>query len=165
MSGSLLGQTGPDCDAIVASTQCMEEIFDASVMFYDYLCSEQWEGECNMQSSINRFGTVSIGTSERFTDYNLAVKGRIISEVLRVCKNSPWCDFVFDNEYNLKSLPEIKRFITVNKHLPECTTAKQIENDGVLDIEQILLEQQVKIEEIYLHLFDLNNRIKMLEND
>ncbi|MBR5209467.1 MAG: hypothetical protein IKV67_06400, partial [Paludibacteraceae bacterium] len=63
-------------------------------------------------------------------------------------------DYVFEEDYNLKSLSEVESYIKENKHLPGIPSAAEIEQNGVSlsKMSNILLE---KIEELTLHMIRL----------
>jgi len=89
---------------------------------------------------------------------------------IRVDLNT-WADHVFDQNYKLMSLKEIKQFITENGHLPDVPKASEIESKG-LDLGEMQRIQMQKIEELTLHLIQLDERlqtsetrIKALENE
>jgi hypothetical protein len=83
---------------------------------------------------------------------------------VRVDLNVPAPDYVFENDYKLSSLDEIKSYIDQNKHLPEVPSAKEIEKNGVQlgEMNMILLK---KIEELTLHLVNQNKRLEKVENE
>ena len=114
--------------------------------------------------SIKNDGAVVIGSvSAPAFGYKLSVDGKVISEELKVQLSQNWPDYVFDDEYHLMELSDIKEFITTNKHLPGVPSAKQIENDNgfeVGEMNRILLE---KIEELTLHVIKLNEQIIELQ--
>lgn len=113
-------------------------------------------------------GNVGIGTSlidSNPNNYKLAVNGKIgAKEVLIENTSSIWPDYVFAPQYNLPSLNEIEQFTKQNKHLPEIPSAAEIERSGqnLGRINALLLK---KIEELTLHLIQLDKRIKELENE
>lgn len=72
-------------------------------------------------------------------------------------------DYVFENDYNLMPLKEVESFVKLNKHLPQIPTAKEIEKDG-LELGNIQVKQMEKIEELFLYIIELNNKIEFLEN-
>ena len=63
-------------------------------------------------------------------------------------------DYVFDEDYQMKSLSEIEAFVKENKHLPGIPSAAEMSENGVSvsTMSNILLE---KIEELTLHLIRL----------
>jgi len=71
-------------------------------------------------------------------------------------------DYVFEPGYELLPLPELKKFIADNRHLPDMPSTKQIKKEGVKIFEQnqLLLE---KLEESYLYIIQLEGRIAKLE--
>lgn len=75
-----------------------------------------------------------------------------------------WPDYVFDRKYKLQSLAELETYIQKHKHLPEVPSAKEAEKEGVNPGEnQALLLK--KIEELTLHLIEMDKRVKQLETD
>jgi hypothetical protein len=114
-------------------------------------------------------GRVGIGTTN--PDAKLTVKGTIHAEEVKVDLNVPGPDYVFEKDYTLMSLEEIKAFIEKHKHLPEVPSAKEMETNGVnlSEMNMILLK---KVEELTLHLIkqdELNknqlSRIEQLESE
>ena len=102
---------------------------------------------------INQSGDVGIGTDE--PDAKLAVSGKIHAEEVKVSASVPAPDYVFEEDYPLASLDEIKAYITENKHLPEVPSAKEMEANGIElgEMNMLLLK---KIEELTLHMIKQN---------
>lgn len=83
-------------------------------------------------------------------------------------------DYVFEHHFNGYSeqypnysqltLKETKDFIKKHKHLPGLPSAKDIQKQGGIIINQAVDANLEKIEELYLHLFELNHRMKKLEH-
>ncbi len=71
-------------------------------------------------------------------------------------------DYVFEENYDLRSLEETKAYIHTNKHLPEVPSAKEMEANGIElgDMNMLLLK---KIEELTLYILEQEERIKRLE--
>lgn len=96
--------------------------------------------------------------------YKLAVSGGIITEKVRVATNgSPfWADFVFEPKYNLKPLPELEKYIKLNKHLPEIPTTVEVTKNGIdlAEISALLLQKQ---EEMTLYMIEQDKKIRRLE--
>ncbi len=111
---------------------------------------------------INSTGNVGIGTTNPGT-YKLAVEGVLGARALKITLAS-WADFVFNDDYKLKSLSEVENFIKKHKHLPEVPTAVEIEKNG-LDVAEIQAKQMQKIEELTLYLIELNKKVEKLEQE
>lgn len=102
-------------------------------------------------------GNVGIGTTN--PQAKLAVDGNILANEIKIKTDIAVPDYVFEKNYDLKSLEEIENFISANKHLPEIPSAKQIHAEG-LDVAEMNLLLLKKIEEITLQLIQLNNKVK-----
>lgn len=80
-------------------------------------------------------------------------------------------DFVFEEDYKLRSLEEVEAFVKENKHLPEIAPAAQMREEGVKMADfQIQLLQ--KVEELTLYMIelkkeneDLREKIEKLEEN
>ena len=94
----------------------------------------------------------------------LTVKGSIHSEGVKVDLNVPAPDYVFEPDYELRTLKEIKKYITENKHLPEIPSAVEIDKNGINlgDMNMRLLK---KIEELTLYQIELLERLEKLETE
>lgn len=115
--------------------------------------SSQWT---TSGSNINfTTGTVSIGTTTAPSAYKLAVGGKIVAEEVVVKLQTNWPDYVFEPDYKLLSLEELRSFIKQHKHLPGVPSAKEVEENGVPvgEMNALLLK---KIEELTLHILELN---------
>jgi hypothetical protein len=64
-----------------------------------------------------------------------------------------WSDYVFNDDYKLRSLSSLESFIKQNKHLPEVPSAKEVEEKGISvgDNQALLLK---KIEELTLYVIE-----------
>ena len=107
----------------------------------------------------NALGTVGNAWESK---YKLAVGGAIYAEELKIQLTESWADYVFDPNYNLKSLKEVKEFISQKGHLPGIPSAKKIESEG-LSVSHIQVLQMEKIEELTLHLIQVNQEKDDLE--
>ena len=92
----------------------------------------------------------------------LSVGGHICTNSLRITASSCWADYVFSKDYQLMPLEKVESFIQENQHLPNVPSANEIENNGI-DVEMVTVSQQEKIEELFLHLIEMNKRMKEIE--
>ena len=95
-------------------------------------------------------------------NYDLFVGGGILAEEIRVA--SGWADYVFYDDYKLLSLPSVKSYIQENGKLPNIPSACEIESNG-LPLGDITVLQQEKIEEAFLHLIEMEERLTALEKE
>lgn len=101
-------------------------------------------------------GKVKIGAVDITPNgYKLFVEEGILAESLRVAvdRSEDWADYVFEENYDLMPLNDVKQFIDRNNHLPNVPSAKEMVSKGldVLESDAILLR---KIEEAYLYILE-----------
>jgi len=104
-------------------------------------------------------GNVGIGTNNPDV-YRLAVNGSIRAKEIRV--NTGWADYVFERNYKLRALPDLEKFIRINKRLPGIPAASQLKKEGV-DISAMQTKMMAKIEELTLYLIEANKTIEQLK--
>jgi hypothetical protein len=123
----------------------------------------KFNGKVGIGNGFGNFPTIA--GSVNVAAYNLFVKGGILTEEVRVNLQSAWADYVFEENYNLKSLEEVEAFISQNGHLPNMPSAKQVKEEGI-ELGEMVKMQQEKIEELTLYLLQLNkeNRKEKEEN-
>ncbi|AUP78825.1 tail fiber protein [Flavivirga eckloniae] len=105
-------------------------------------------------------GNVGIGTTA--PDMKLAVKGKIHAEEVKIDLNVPAPDYVFKEGYNLISIKELEKFIEENSHLPEMPSAKEFEENGIMQAEMDM-NLLKKIEELTLYTIEQQKKIESLE--
>jgi len=108
-------------------------------------------------------GTTSFPTTiggANISAYRLFVRGGILTEEVRV--RTGWADYVFADDYQLKSISEVETFIKENKHMPNVPSAAQVEEEGI-SLGEMAKIQQEKIEELMLYIIQQEKRIKALE--
>ena len=71
-------------------------------------------------------------------------------------------DYVFDENYDLKSLDEVEAFVKENKHLPGVPSASKMKEEGMSlsEMSNLLLE---KVEELTLHLIRVEKENRALK--
>ena len=107
-------------------------------------------------------GGVSIGLDTVYDNYALAVDGKIAAEEVVVKNSGYWPDYVFRDDYPLRSLEELEKYIEQNKHLPGIPDEHEIAEHGInlSRLNKSLLE---KIEELTLYLIELDKEREMLK--
>lgn len=107
-------------------------------------------------------GEVGIGTTKVPAGYRLAVSGKSMMEGANLLLQSAWPDYVFDKEYEILPLLDLKRFIESNKHLPNIPSAATVEKEGI-DIGEMSTLLMQKTEELTLYFIMLDEQLKKLE--
>lgn len=115
-------------------------------------------------------GKVVIGNPAQ--DYNIAtpggyrlyVEGGIMTEHLRVAirSTSDWQDQVFDPNYQLMSLSNLKLFLKEHRHLPGIPSADEVLKNGV-EVQAMESKLLQKIEELSLYLLQQQDEIDALK--
>ena len=100
-------------------------------------------------------GKVGIGTTN--PSEKLSVNGTLRAKEIK-CQASPWPDYVFASDYNLKSLASVEEFIVQNGHLPNIPAAAEVDENGIAlgEMNARLLE---KIEELTLYTIEQEKAI------
>lgn len=122
--------------------------------------------------TINNQGQMKVGTktitSGSHTDYKLSVDGKLVAQDIYVISPSStsdvWADYVFEKDYKLKSLEEVEKYISKNKHLPEVPTTAEVMENGINlgKMDALLLK---KIEELTLHMIDIKKEVNTLKKE
>ena len=110
-------------------------------------------------------GTLStpntLGASD-LTPYTLYAAGGVLTEEVRV--RTGWADHVFEKDYEMKGLPAVEAYILENGRLPGMPSAAEVETGG-LELGDMTVRQQVKIEELYLHMIEMDKELKALKKE
>lgn len=74
-----------------------------------------------------------------------------------------WADYVFDENYELMPLSDVKSYIESNHHLPEIPSTQEVKENGldVGEMNELLLK---KIEELTLYVIQQQEEIESLKN-
>ncbi len=118
----------------------------------------------NAKFHVNGAMLIGSNTSRIATGYSLNVDGKIISEEIKVQLSTSWPDYVFEKQYNLKSIPDLENYIQENKHLPGIPAAAEMKKEGIMlgDMQTRMME---KIEELTLYIIDLNKKNEKITSD
>jgi len=115
-------------------------------------------------------GKVAIGSGSSFTSlpgtYKLYVDDGILTEKVRVAVygSGSWADYVFADDYKLRPLSEVEKFIKAEKHLPEVPSADEVAEQGI-DMAEMDATLLKKVEELTLYIIEQNKRIEKLEKE
>lgn len=109
-------------------------------------------------------GKVGVNVENTTNNFALAVDGGIIATEVYVMEIENWPDYVFEDNYKLMPLNELKQFIGQHGHLPEIPSAKETAEKGcdLGEMHNLLLK---KIEELSLYIIQQEERISQLEKE
>lgn len=120
--------------------------------------------------SLEANGKLVIGTvSNTNGNYRLYVQGGIMTEKAKVAVSgtADWSDYVFADNYKLKTIAELEAYVKENKHLPNVPSAEEVVNEGI-DIAKMDAKLLEKIEELSLYIIQLKKDnmelLKRVEN-
>lgn len=104
----------------------------------------------------------SYDMSSKQDKYLLWVQKGILSENFTLARVTDWSDYVFDNDYILRSPYEVESFIKQNKHLPDIPKEEDIIENGynIHDMNKLFLQ---KIEELTLYMIQQQKEIDSLK--
>lgn len=123
----------------------------------------------NYQMFISDLGQVGIGInpSEFVPGYKLFVDDGILCEQVKVALRytGDWADYVFDEDYKLKSLNEVQLFIQKNKHLPDVPSATELVNNGGINLAEMDATLLQKIEELTLYTIQQQELIEQMQKE
>lgn len=87
------------------------------------------DGSSYIPMVIDANGNIGIGISTALSE-KLSVNGNISAKKLIVTQTG-WSDYVFNEDYKLRSLSSLEQYIKQHKHLPEIPSAKEVEEKGI----------------------------------
>lgn len=73
-------------------------------------------------------------------------------------------DYVFEEDYELMPLNELRNYIHQHKHLPNVTSAAEVEANGGVQVGEMQQELLEKVEELTLYILELEERLNELES-
>ena len=173
-----IGTTNPDAKLTVAGTQSWT-LPDQTLKINDWAlvdaATNQWtmhaynaSGNIPMSFSASQFffheGSVGIGTNIIAGNAKLAVNGKIRATEVEVMTDITIADYVFEKDYKLRPLEELENYVTLNKHLPEVPSAKEVKENGLnmAEMDNTLLK---KVEELTLYLIEQNKKIEAQQKE
>lgn len=107
-------------------------------------------------NSISRFmGNVGIGTLN--PDQKLTVNGQVHATSVVVTSTVP-ADYVFNADYYLRPLADVKAFVDKNHHLPEVPAAADFKKDGQ-NLGEMNMALLRKVEELTLYMLEKDKQV------
>ena len=145
---------------------------DGSGKFNFYIHDSQNNASFNFLNGRNSANLVTIKSNGQvgigvIPDVNssskLQVEGTIAAREVKVTSTIPFPDFVFKNNYKLRTLGELESYIKENKHLPEISSAEEVECNGGINVGEMQVKLLQKIEELTLYMIEQDKKIRELE--
>jgi hypothetical protein len=117
-----------------------------------------------LRMTINSDGKVGIGTVPvgPVDGYRLYVEDGIACRDVLV-KLGAWPDFVFEPNYELMPLAELRNFLFHNHHLPGIPSAAAVAESGGLEVGRMQTDLLRVVEEQALYILQLEERMKAIE--
>jgi hypothetical protein len=111
--------------------------------------------------ALSEAGNVGIGTTN--PDAKLTVNGDIHTKEVKIDLSGAFAvpDYVFANDYKLKTLSEVDQYVKANSHLPEIPSAKEMAQNGML-VSEMNLSLLKKIEELTLYAIEQQKKLEAM---
>lgn len=81
-----------------------------------------------------------------------------------VSPNGTCPDYVFEENYDLRSIDELESFVKTNKHLPNVPSAREIESSGSIDVSKMTYALLEKVEELTLYIIAQEKKLQELSS-
>ncbi|MBV6647073.1 MAG: hypothetical protein KI790_16570 [Cyclobacteriaceae bacterium] len=120
----------------------------------------QWSNYTSTKMTMLANGNLGIGTTT--PDSKLSVNGTIHTKEVKVDLNG-WSDFVFENDYKLRTLEEVEVHINEKGHLPEIPSEAEVTEYGI-NLGEMDTKLLQKIEELTLYLIEQNKELKFQQD-
>jgi hypothetical protein len=120
-------------------------------------------GTYSPNAKLHLNGRMLIGNStiRPATNYELSVDGEVIAEGFTTMNSNSWPDYVFEKNYALMPLEQLKEYIHINKHLPGVPDAATLEKKGI-NLGEMTKKLMEKIEELTLYIIKFDEKNKEL---
>ncbi|MBS1577144.1 MAG: hypothetical protein JST09_17740 [Bacteroidetes bacterium] len=109
-------------------------------------------------------GSLCLGTTSDF-GYKLAVNGTAIFTEAKVKLFGAWPDYVFDDNYTLRSLEDLEKYIQQNKHLPDMPSSDEVSKNKGFELGDMNIKLLRKVEELTLYVIELKKENAEIKAD
>lgn len=107
-------------------------------------------------------GATPTSFNSNYTEnYSLWVEQGVLGTRLVLMNITNWSDYVFKENYDLKPLDELERYIKEHGHLPNIPSEKEVVESGY-DVHDMNVRFLEKIEELTLYSIEQNKKINAL---
>ena len=106
-------------------------------------------------------GFVGVGTM--VPQERLSVNGKVRAKEVKV-EAYNWPDYVFEDDFELETLGNVKLYIAKNGHLPDMPSASEVKEKGI-DLGEMNARLLKKVEELTLHLIRQDEELRSLKED
>gem|GEM_PF-897564 len=96
------------------------------------------------------------------TGIELRLCGDFFATEININSGIGWCDYVFKEDYQLRSLAQLQKYIDTYKHLPEVPSEQDVYDSGIA-VTEMLQIQMKKIEELTLYTLQQQKEIDALK--
>lgn len=93
--------------------------------------------------------------------FYVTLAGKAVAREVEV-KIENWCDYVFDDDYDLMPLESVESFIKHHRHLPDIPAEAEVLEEGI-NLGEMNARLLKKVEELTLYAIDQHNEIEMLK--
>lgn len=117
-----------------------------------------------LKALVQRPNTKAIAVVDKTSDedmFRVMGDGFVYATEIKV-QLPPFPDYVFNQDYNLMSLDDVRKFISEKGHLPGLPSAKEIE-DSKVGLGALQVKSIEKIEELTLYILELQEQIKAIQ--
>jgi hypothetical protein len=156
-SSNIICDNGTLTDDIYMSVNTMSHVKDAALT----VAGATYIGP---KADLAAKGKLLKFNAEYLSLYSLWVEKGVVSEDFAFAGVDRWRDCVFNSDYDLLPLEEVKSYVDQNKHLPNVPSEKSIKENGYTAHQMNMIFMQ-KIEELTLYTISLHEKIKEMEQE
>lgn len=134
--------------------------------------TEQTDVVANTKVTINgavHISPVGVDPEPISTDHDvlLYVQGKIASPDFVITNPANWNleqpDYVFEQDYELRSVMELEHFVKTEHHLPDVPSAAVVSEQNHYKLNEMVMGQLKNLEELLLHTIAQDKKIKAQE--